>query len=316
MLEMEKRPLGKTGIMMSRLGFGTWPIGGLKYGAVSEADAAACIRAYIEAGGNFIDTARAYADSEEIIGNYFHKHGGRKDVVIASKTKSLTEAEIRKDLETSFKMLRTDYIDLYYLHSPPDSVQEMNELLDVFEALKSEGKIRAIGASIKGADVTDHTVSLCRQYIASGRVDALQVVYSILRQKNKRMFSEAAENNVAVIGRTVLESGFLTGKYKPGHRFPEGDHRSRWGSEQLDDIFAIAEDLETLAETNGFSSPAEFAMKFSYDEEGVNAIIPGAKNEAQMHSNLRVPEAPPVPEAVRRRLYEDFAGRCEEFNTP
>jgi aryl-alcohol dehydrogenase-like predicted oxidoreductase len=311
---MENRPLGKTGITVSRLGFGAWPIGGSKYGAVSEDDAAACIRAYLEAGGTFIDTARAYASSEEIIGNYFHKHGGRKDVVIASKTKCLTEAEIREELETSLKMLHTDYIDLYYLHAPPDSVEEMNRLLDVFEALKSEGKIRAVGASVKGVNVTDHTVELCRQYMNTGRIDALQVVYSIFRQKNKRMFSVAAAKGIAVIGRTVLESGFLTGKYEPGHRFPEGDHRSRWGDKQLDKIFTDAAELEKLAAAHGFSSLAEFAMKFAYDEEGIDAIIPGAKNEAQMRSNLQLIDAPTVPEAVRRRLYEEFSDRGEEFN--
>ena len=108
----------------------------------------------------------------------------------------------------------------------------MQRALDEFEALQREGKIKYIGASIKAADVTPATLQLCHQYIAAGRVNALQVVYSILRQLHTGMFDDAFHNGVAIIARTAMESGFLSGKYKPGHVFKSTensiDHRSRW----------------------------------------------------------------------------------------
>ena len=104
------------------------------------------------------------------------------------------------------------------------------------EQLKTEGKIRAIGASIKGPNVTQHTADLCRQYINTGKVDVLQLVYSIFRQSNAQVFEQARQAGVGIIARTVLESGFLTGKYNSQSLFSEGDHRRRWSAEQLQEF--------------------------------------------------------------------------------
>ena len=138
--------LGKTGFDLTEIGFGAWAIGGRRYGPVAESDGIKAIHAYVQGGGNFIDTARSYG-SEPLLGQYFAQHGGRDKIFIATKAPSVEPEDIRNDLETSLRELQTDYIDLYYLHRPPEDPDHMNRLLDLYDQLKTEGKIRATGAS-------------------------------------------------------------------------------------------------------------------------------------------------------------------------
>jgi len=150
---------------VSKIGFGAWAMGTGAYGDVSETDAYASLQTYVNEGGNFIDTARSYGKSEGLIGNFLKQKNLRSKIVIASKTAKLDEAVIREEIETSLRELQTDYIDLYYLHNPPDEACVIDQVLTVFDALKKEGKIKAIGASVKGPDVNQKTVDLCRTYI-------------------------------------------------------------------------------------------------------------------------------------------------------
>jgi aryl-alcohol dehydrogenase-like predicted oxidoreductase len=307
--------IGNTGLMVSDIGFGAWAIGGVQYGSVSRSDAETTIEAYIESGGNFIDTARAYHASEEILGEVLKRLGILDRIIIASKTKALDEAGVRADVEASLRLLQRDHIDLYYLHSPPDDPDDMNRLLDVFEALKQEGKIRFIGASIKGPDVTQDTVDLCRQYIQSGRVNALQIIYSIFRQKNASMFAEAHQAGVGIVARTSLESGFLTGKYRPGQTFSGDDHRKRWSKARLETILGHVADLEAQLVKPPYQTIAQVALRFALDTPGVDTIIPGAKNVNQMQANLSVGELPPLDPAVYQLLVDQYRTPDPIYNT-
>jgi aryl-alcohol dehydrogenase-like predicted oxidoreductase len=311
-----KRVLGSTGFQVTAISFGAWQIGGSGYGQVSNKDAQATIAAYLEKGGNFIDTARRYGESECILGDFFQQNGGREDVFIASKTHRLEAAAIRRELEETLHRLKSDYVDLYYLHAPPDDPAVMNRVLDVYEQLKQEGKIRAIGASIKGADVTQGTVDLCRQYIRSGRVDALMVIYSIFRQKNAEVFRDATEAEVGIVVRTVLESGFLTGKYRPGHTFAkENDHRRRWGETRLANILECAGDLKQWAVVPPYESLAQVAIRFALDEEGVPNVVVGARAAQQIKESMAVASLPPLRPELRERLVKEYKGRTAAFNT-
>ncbi len=107
------RPLGDTGFEVSAVSLGAWQIGGRGYGHVPEADGLATIDAYLRSGGNFIDTARRYGESERILGTYLRRHGGREDVYIASKSHRLEDAAIRTELAESLDLLGTDSLDLY-----------------------------------------------------------------------------------------------------------------------------------------------------------------------------------------------------------
>lgn len=312
---MNTRTLGRTGFAVTEIGFGAWPIGSVSYGDVPRTEASACIEAYLERGGNFIDTARVYGASEMVLGETLARLGARERVVLASKSIGHGEDEIRADLEESLEQLQTDRIDLYYLHSPPEDPGEMNRTLDVFERFRDEGKIRAIGASIKGPDVTEATQALCRQYIATGRVDALQVIFSIFRQMNAAVIREAAEAGVGIVGRTVLESGFLTGKYKPGDEFEGRDHRTRWGGKRLEGILACVDELTEQAIEPPYEHLSQVALRFALDQPGLSSVIPGARTVQQVTQNMAVADMPPLSDALRNRLVSMYGDRTPAFNT-
>jgi aryl-alcohol dehydrogenase-like predicted oxidoreductase len=315
----KKQPLGNTGLWISELGFGAWPIGGTMYGPVEENEAIECVKAYLAAGGNFIDTARRYGHSEAILGKVLSQSGNRDQVILASKTFMGDSIEsipnIRSELEESLRLLRTDYADLYYLHMPPDDPEIMNCALDEFEELKKEGKIKAIGASIKGPAVTGHTVNLCRQYIDSGRVDVIQVVYSILRQRCTEIFDYAHQKGVGIVARTSIESGFLSGKYRPGHVFTES-HRKRWEVETQRKIFDAVAEMESYAVQPPYSSLAQVAVRFAMEPMSVSSVIVGAKSADQMRMNMAVASLPPLDADIIERLKREFGGMTDAFNPP
>ena len=311
---LKKIKLERTNFEVSEICFGGWGIGSFHYGDVSEKDGIGCIEAYLNYGGNFIDTARLYNNSENIIGDVLQKNGNRERVFVATKSPEVTPNKLREHLEESLRTLKSEYVDLLYMHDPPDDAEEMSNLLDIFEQFKKEGKIRAIGASIKGCDVTQRTTDLCRQYIRSNRVDVIQLIYSIFRQKTSEVFREAKENGVAILGRTVLENGFLTGKYSPGDIFRGNDHRQRWEANRLKNILAFAQELKSFAIEPPFQTLAEVSLRFALDTPGLTCVITGAKNRHQIIENLKVASLPSLPEELNYRFVSLFKDKSESFN--
>jgi aryl-alcohol dehydrogenase-like predicted oxidoreductase len=224
-----------------------------------------------------------------------------------------TIPEIRSELEESLRLLDTDQVELYYLHMPPENPDVMNRALDEMETLKREGKIRTIGASIKGPAVTATTVDLCRQYIDSGRVDAIQVVYSILRQRIGEIFDYAYERGVGIVARNSIESGFLSGKYRPG-KIIDADHRKRWTGDTQTRIFERVAELETYALHPPYRSMAQVAVRFSLEPNAVSSVIIGAKDAGQVQENMAVGSLPPLHEDLLERLQAEFGGKTEEYN--
>ena len=175
-MPITRRRLGRTGIEVSELGLGTWPLAGEgpvgSYGAITSDEAASILDAYVSAGGNLIDTARVYNRSEQQIGEYLRRSGQRERLVLSSKTAAGrvadTVAEIEADLETSLRALGTDYLDVYFLHFPPAEAAVREEALAILLRLKERGTIRAIGASIYGPNVTAETQAMCSAYVATG----------------------------------------------------------------------------------------------------------------------------------------------------
>ena len=299
---MQKRIFGRMGWEVSEMSLGTWALGGESYGAVDQEQGIACLEVYTEAGGNFIDTAQAYSDSEHVIGRFLAKHKNRESLIIASKSGRQVADEVRQHLEQSLRSLQTDYIDLYYLHSPPEDLDEMNRLLDCFDVFKEEGKIRAIGASIKGPDVTQKTLDICNQYIDSGRIDAIQLIYSIFRQKNSGIFQNANENGVALVGRTALENGFLSGKYKPGDVFDTG-HRTRWAPERLHEILSIVQELKKDL-VPPFENMVQPALRFALDQSALATVLVGAKTAEQIEMNMKICTLPSISSDLQTQVAE------------
>ena len=311
---LARRALGRTGVHVAEVGLGTWQFGGIKYGPVPEADACATIEAYLQRGGNLFDTARTYG-SERILGEHFERHGGREDAFIVTKTGRNAPAEIRSEVEGTLEMLRSDYVDLYLMHAPPDDPDEMNRTLDVYEQLKDEGKIRTVGASVKGPDVSARTVELCRQYIRSNRVDVLMVIYSVFRQANAAMLVEAAEAGVGILVRSALESGFLAGKYEAGHEFAGKDHRHRWAGRKRNRILDEAQRLRQWAVIPPYESLCEVATRFALSAPGVSSVVLGARKPEQIAECVATATLPALRPVVMARLRQEYAGRDEQFNT-
>jgi len=165
---MSKIQLGSTGIEIEKNGFGCLPIQ-----RVSKEEAARLLRKAADGGINYFDTARAYSDSEEKMGYAFA--GMRDKVVIATKTHAQTGAELKEHLETSLKMLGTDYIDVYQFHNPAFVPRPGGEdgLYDAALEAKAQGKIRHIG-------ITNHRLPVAREAVESGLYATLQFPYSYL----------------------------------------------------------------------------------------------------------------------------------------
>lgn len=314
----KKNPLGSTGMMVSRVGLGAWGIGGKAYGAIADREAEGCVEAYLERGGNLIDTARMYDDSEAVIGRVLKRMGCREQVILCSKSMSGGTPEemdgFRQDIEMGLKTLGTDYYDVYYLHNPPVEHDEMMRMLEVLEEYRAKGVIRAIGASIKGVNVNDQTIRLCHDYLAVGSVNVLMLAYSIFRQKTASVFNACADKGVGVVVRSVLESGFLTSAYEPGYRFDAGDHRARWAGEALDEMFAEARALEPIVVKPPYQNLAQAAIQFALDEPGVSCGIIGATTVRDIERNACLDALPALPGETVRLLKERFAGKTERYN--
>ncbi len=196
---MEKIRLGRTGLLVSRSGFGAIPIQ-----RIGLAEAAALLRKAFRAGINFYDTARAYTDSEAKIGAALSDV--RKDIVIATKTQASTRAEILKHLETSLTNLKTDYIDIYQLHNPPtlpdpdDPQGAYRTLLDA----KAQGLIRHIG-------ITNHRLDVALQAVASGLFETMQFPLSSLSSAaDLKLVDACRQHDVGLIAMKGLSGGLIT----------------------------------------------------------------------------------------------------------
>ena len=315
-----KRKLGRTGFEVTELGFGGFPMV-LGYGTVTETDAEAAIEAYLEAGGNFIDSARVYGESEAVIGRVLKRLDARGQVFICSKTTAggLTLEDIdciREDVETSLRTLRTDHIDLSYMHTPPSDMDVLQRALDAYDELKEEGKVRAVGASIGKGSVNQETNDLCKMYIGTGRIDAIQLVYSIGRQKAREIFEMAHKAGVGLVARTVLENGFLTGKYPPGTDFPErqGDHRCRWSGDTLQRILEVAQELKERAVLPPYENLTQVAIRFAVQPEAISSALVGAKNAEQTRQNMATGELPALPQDLVEMLQKEYGDMTETFN--
>jgi aryl-alcohol dehydrogenase-like predicted oxidoreductase len=317
MLAGRMRHFKGLGARISELGFGAWGIGGDNVGTNTPIHAREALLAYLEAGGNFVDTAISYGDSETAIGKTLREFGQNAPVYIATKSKNGETADtialIRRDVEKSLSNLRRDYVDIFYLHMPPAEEAVMDAALAECEKLRRKGKIRCIGVSVKGPAVTDDTVALGKRYVDTGMVDVVQLAYSMVRQKNIETIEYAERHEVAIVVRTSMESGFLTGKYAPGIRFPADDHRSRWNG-SIDAILTAAREIETKYLPASYHSIGQLAVRFALAPPGVTSVVVGAKNAEQQRENTAMANLPSLDPGLRKNLIGTFGAFTEQCN--
>ncbi len=196
---MAKMTLGRTGLQVEQTGFGALPIQ-----RISKEDAVRLVRRAFEGGITYFDTARAYTDSEEKLGEALHDV--RDQVILATKTMAKNVDDFWKDLHESLKMLRTDYIDVYQFHTPPFCPKPGDEtgLYDAMLKAKRQGKIRFIG-------FTNHRLDVAHEAIDSGLYDLLMFPFSyISTEKELKVASDCLASGMAFVAMKALCGGLIT----------------------------------------------------------------------------------------------------------
>lgn len=195
---MQKVILGKTGIEVSKNGFGALPIQ-----RISKKDAVYLLQKAFCNGINYFDTARAYSDSEEKIGAAFEYT--RDKIIISTKTMAKTGEELKQDLEQSLRMLKTDYIDIYQLHNPAFCPRpgDGSGLYEAALKAREQGKIRHIG-------ITNHRIAVAEEAINSGLYDTLQFPFSYLASEAEaKLVEKCSQANMGFIAMKALAGGLI-----------------------------------------------------------------------------------------------------------
>lgn len=308
-------------MMVSEVGFGTSPIGGMIWGDVDDADSIAAIRRAFDLGVNFFDTADVYGHgrSEELIAHALE--GKRPNVVIATKggldfrrigahaRSNFDPRYIRAALDASLERLRTDYVDIYLLHNPPQKLSKEESIWDLLAELNATGKVRFYG-------VSSRTANDARFYLRTAHGendehsrrfgDVVQVAYSMLDQEavTKGVFVEAARQDWGVISRVPLASGMLSGRYSAGHYFPPNDFRGDWSPERFAENLRRVESLRFLARED--RTLVQTALAFALSQEATSSVIAGAKNAVQVEENVAASDFAPLPDEDLRAAQELF----------
>jgi len=327
---MKDRQFGRTGRVVSEIGFGAWAIGGA-WGDVSEEEARGALHAALDAGTTFIDTADVYGDgrSERIIADVLKARGGERPYVATKAGRRavphVADEYNRKNLtafiDRSLQNLSTDCLDLVQLHCPPTEVYYRPEVFGILDDLVQAGKIRNYGVSVE-------KVEEALKAIEYPGVVSVQIIYNIFRQRPAGLFfREAKAKDVAVIVRVPLASGLLTGKMNAATQFAADDHRAfnrngeafdkgeTFSGVPYDVALDAVEAVRKLVPGN--VTMAQFALRWILMEEAVSVVIPGAKNAAQAKANSAASDVAALPaetmEALRALYRERIAPHVHQL---
>jgi aryl-alcohol dehydrogenase-like predicted oxidoreductase len=283
---MEKRRLGRTGLDISVVGFGSMTIGGI-FGSVDDTVSIKALHAAVDAGMNFIDTSDAYGagHSERVIGTFLRERSDRDQIIVCTKggnnmvtgVRNFTPDYIRTCVEGSLQRLGIEAIDVYLLHNPSLANLQAEDSFDVLEAYKAQGKIKHWGVSV-------NTLAECELAVTGGRAAVMQMEYNVLEQEPEAVFAKAHAAGVGVIARVPLKRGLLSGRFDEHWTFDESDRRRQMFSpEKLPALVAKVRQIEAAAD---FGRPlAEVAVRFCVSNPHVTVTIAGIRTPAQATAN-------------------------------
>jgi aryl-alcohol dehydrogenase-like predicted oxidoreductase len=275
---------------VSRIGLGTWAIGGMEWGEVSEGDAVATCLAVFEHGMNLIDTAPIYGHgrAEEVIGKAMRQHGHREAFFIATKAglewnergvfANSDPERLRQEFEDSLRRLGTEYVDLYQIHWP-DTTIPVERAAEVLLALYEEGRIRALG-------VSNFSAAQMQAFQCVAPLYSNQLPYNLFeRAIDEDALPFCREHSIAVLTYSSLCRSLLAGRLTLDTNFPEGDIR------RVDPKFQqprFGQYLEAVAKLDAFAREhygrrvLELAARWVLDRPGVSAALWGAKRPEQL----------------------------------
>lgn len=326
---MQHSILGKTGREISVIGQGCWQFGG-DWGSVSDRDARAVLHAAADGGVTFFDTADVYGDghSEELVGAFLRerrddsfvvatKLGRRADPFVAE---TYTRANLRAWTERSRRNLGVETLDLTQLHCPPTPVYSTPAVYDALEEMIADGWIRNYGVSVETVD----EALTALQYPG---VATIQIILNVFRRKPLEEVLPAARTaGVGIIARVPLASGLLTGRFTAETTFDASDHRTynRHGEafDQGETFSGVpyAAGVEAAREFTEIvpdgATPAQFALRWILDQEGVSAAIPGASGPSQAAANAAAADLPPLSARELAALADLYDRRIREHVHP
>jgi aryl-alcohol dehydrogenase-like predicted oxidoreductase len=286
---MEEIAIGASGVKTSRIGLGTWAIGGWMWGGTDEAQSIATIRSAVERGVTLIDTAPVYGfgRSEEIVGKALAEGGLRNKVQIATKVglgwkdgrifRDSSAARIRREVEDSLRRLRTDVVDLYQVHWP-DLETPFVETARTLEDLRREGKIRAIG-------VSNYSPAQMDAFCAGAKLEAVQPPYNLFeREIEADVLPYAKRTGLAVLSYGALCRGLLSGRMTAKTTFEGDDLRKvdpKFQGERFRQYLAAVDELKKLARDRFGKSVLALAARWVLDQ-GPTIALWGARHPDQL----------------------------------
>ena len=289
---MQLRKLGRSTLEIFPLSLGTNVLGR----AIDEPTAFVVLDAYVEAGGNCIDTADVYSagESELILGRWMKTRGNRDRVIIATKLGSqmgpgkqgLSRKYIFEAVEASLKRLQTDYIDLYQAHRD-DADTPLEETLQAFDELVHQGKVHVIGASNYSAARLAEALQVSQEH-GYVRYESLQPLYNLIDREayERELELLCRERELGVITYFSLARGFLTGKYQPNKALPQSIRAQGVQDRYMNERgFRILAEVERVA-SRYHATPAQVALAWIIARPGVTAPIASATSVQQVRELL------------------------------
>lgn len=316
---MKYRTLGKTGLKISEVGYGTWQFANddeCWVGATREESEKSLLTA-IDNGLNFIDTARSYGDglAEQWIGEIIKKRSVN-DLVIASKIlpknwqwparsgsdiqEVFPSQHIVDQVEGSLKDLDRDYLDLMYFHVWLDEWVEQDEWKETIQKLTKEGKVRHWGIS-----TNNHESTNCIKALDTGLITVVQTIFNLFYQEPiDSLLPYIKKNNIGLVARVPLDEGGLTGKISSKTVFPEGDFRASYFSKDrlLELDKRINKLSEIVANSNEVETLADMALRFILSFEEVSSVIPGMRKLEHVKENTKLSEKPKLSNELIQKL--------------
>lgn len=307
---------------ISEIGLGTWQLGSADWGVVNEEEAFSILQTFVDAGGNFIDTADVYGMgvSEKIIGRFLKTVN--KEIFVATKSGRRQDGTcgwpqnfrydgMRSNIVSSLKNLDVPKLFLEQLHCIPTPELRSGKVFNNFRKLKEEGLIEYWGASVETTE--EALICLEQEGLAS-----LQIIFNLFRQHlADEVFAKAKERDVAIIVRVPLASGLLTGKFNEQTKFDSNDHRNYNANGEAfnaGETFSGIEFKEGVKLARKIASllpderMAQWSLRWILDHPEVTTVIPGATKILQVKSNVAASDLSPLPKekhAKLRALYDE-----------
>jgi aryl-alcohol dehydrogenase-like predicted oxidoreductase len=325
------RPFGRTGLSVSAIGFGCWPMAGDRYGAIEDAEAVKAIHRALDRGVNCVDTAPAYGagHSEEVVARALESR--RRDVILVTKCgvkapppgqpgplRDSSRANVLREIDASLKRLRTDWVDVLLVHWP-DSGTAFEETMRALEEVVASGRARFVG-------VSNFTGAMIEECMRTRRVDVSQVGYHMFdRRQETETFPRCLADGIGVMGYGSLAHGLLTGAFTTTTTFgdPSRDWRGNgvafgqpiFRGENFKANVGVVERLRAEVAAPRGVSVSQLALAWVLGHPAVSTALVGARTPAEVDANDAGAEVvlSPTERATIDAILAGAAGRVREF---